>query len=273
MGVIEILLIILLGLAISTISSMLGLGGGFLIVPALFLIFHLPSQQAVGISLMAVTFTALSATLAYAKQKRIDYKLGLLLDSLDVPGVIVGAYLTTLLTSKELASLFGVVLLATSIYLIKFRGVKEADNPEGIQGGWRREITDSSGRKFKYVIKRPAVGLLGSFASGLVSGMCGIGGGIVDVSAMIVIYGVPTHIAVATSMFGMAVTNTAGALTHHTFGHILYEYALPLIIGVIFGAQIGVLIAKRLKGVTLKKIFGAATFLVGIRMILTYFMV
>ena len=80
------LTLIPLGFLIATVYSMVGLGGGTLFVPLLVLAFGLPTQNAVGISLLAITFMAISSTVAYAMQKRIDYKVGLLLDTLDVPG-------------------------------------------------------------------------------------------------------------------------------------------------------------------------------------------
>ncbi|MGC8817429.1 MAG: TSUP family transporter [Candidatus Hadarchaeum sp.] len=82
--------LILLSLLIATVFSMVGLVGGVLIVPALVLLFSLTTQQAVGVSLFAVMFTTISATLTYAVRGKINYRVGLLLDTLDVPGAVVG---------------------------------------------------------------------------------------------------------------------------------------------------------------------------------------
>jgi uncharacterized membrane protein YfcA len=102
--------LILLGLLIATLSSMIGLAGGAFMVPALVLIFGLATQNAVGVSLFAIMFTTISATAAYAVQGKIRYKVGLLLDTLDAPGAVLGAYATTLIASKWLAGMFGGLL-------------------------------------------------------------------------------------------------------------------------------------------------------------------
>lgn len=272
MDLIGVLIITGIGLAIGTVSSMIGLGGGFLIVPTLVLVFYLPTQKAVGTSLMTITFTTLSATLAYALQRRIDYKLGLWLDLLDIPGVIAGAYITTLLTSKVLASLFGIFLMAVAFYVIRQKNMEETPGTRMPSTGWKRELIDSSGKKFDYIVRRPLFGLVSSFTGGFVAGMFGVGGGLVDTAAMILVLGIPTHIAIATSMFGMTITAVAGMIAQGAFGNIAYDYAIPLIIGVVCGAQVGSLIAKRLESRTLRNIFSVAMILIGLRMALIYVM-
>lgn len=272
MDIIAALIITVIGLAIGTVSSMIGVGGGFLIVPTLVLVFCLPAQKAVGTSLMAITFTTLSATLAYAVQRRIDYKLGLWLDLLDIPGVMVGAYLTTLLTSRVLASLFGMFLIVVAFYVIKQKAMEETPSTRMVPTGWKRELTDSSGKRFNYIVRRPLFGLVSSFTGGFVAGMFGVGGGLVDTAAMILVLGIPTHIAIATSMFGMTITAVAGVIAQGAFGNIAYDYAIPLIMGVVCGAQVGSLMAKRLESRTLRKIFSVAMILIGLRMALIYFM-
>lgn len=93
--------LIVIGIIVGIIASMVGLGGGFLIVPILILIFQLAPKNAIAISLVAITGTTISATISYIRQKRIDFKLGLLYDFLDIPGIIFGAYLTTILPPKS----------------------------------------------------------------------------------------------------------------------------------------------------------------------------
>jgi uncharacterized membrane protein YfcA len=248
------LTLIPIGLFIATISSMVGLGGGVFIVPVLVLAFGLPAQNAVGISLMTMTFTTISAAIAYARQGKINYRVGILLDVLDVPGAVLGAYLTTLLPSRWLAGLFGILLFIISIYMIRKRE---------ISGGARADP------KFLGLSKRVIyLCLMASFASGVVAGMFGAGGGTVDETVMILALGMPAHMAAGTSVFGMALTNTAAAIPHGALGNILPEYAIPLIIGAVFGAQLGPRLSKRVKGPTLRKILGLVFIIIGLRMIL-----
>lgn len=271
MSITEILTLFSLGFFAAVPSSMAGLGGGFLIVPILILVHQLSSQKAVAISVAAMLGTTLSATIAYAKQRRIDYKLGLLYDVLDLPGVTIGAYLTTLLPSNLLRTIVGLFIMSISILLIVRKESNSTPRVCGTQNGrgWKRSKIDFSGETFEYVIRRPELALLSSLASGLVTGLAGLGGGITDTTTMILL-GVPPHIAVASSAFAMALTNGVGVLMHVMLSNIMVEYALPITIGTILGAQVGSSLARRLKGKTLKMIICSAAFLMGIRLILPF---
>jgi len=135
---------------------------------------------------------------------------------------------------------------------------------------WKRRMTDSSNQVFEYAIRRPSLALISSFIGGLVTGLAGLGGGITDTTTMILL-GVPPHIAVASSEFAMALTNGTGVIAHGILHNILLEYAVPLTIGTVLGAQIGTLAAKRTKGETLRKILSAIALLLGLRLILVFF--
>lgn len=234
---------------------MVGLGGGVFFVPTLLLAFGVTAQKAVGISLVTMTFSTFSAALAYARKGLINYRLGLLLDVLDVPGVLLGAYITTLLDPSWLASLFGILL-----FFVAFRLLRKGDSEADPQASGRRII----GLPAKAVY----ISLMASFLSGLVAGMFGAGGGTVDESFMVLAIGVPALTAAATSEFGMAVTNFAAALSHGFLGNILWEYAIPLTLGAAIGGQIGPHISGRVKEKTLRRILSAAFVLVGIRMLI-----
>jgi len=267
----DILLLPLLGFIIALPSSMVGIGGGFIIVPILIWIFHLPPQNAIAVSLVAISGTTISATIAYIKQGRVHYILGLLYDILDIPGVAIGAYLTTLLPSDLLTGIVGFFIVSLSIILLLHKEYdplsirREVLNIEG--RAWKRRKIDSSGRSFEYMVRRPDLALLSSFMGGIVTGLAGLGGGITDTTTMILL-GVPPHIAVATSEFAMALTNGAGVIAHGLLSNILIDYALLLTIGTVIGAQLGSLLAKRVRAKTLKKLICLAAFLVGIRLIL-----
>jgi len=277
MGLIDASLLLLLGFAVGVPMSMVGLGGGLLIAPALILVFGLPAQNAVAISLVAMMGTTVSASIGYIRHGRVDYKLGLLYDVLDVPGVIAGAYLTTVLPKNILAGLCGLFIMSISLLLIKnrrnrsaARSTKKGEQNTGI--AWRRRKVDSFNQIFEYVISKPSLALISSFTGGLVTGLAGLGGGITDTTTMILI-GVPPHIAVATSEFAMALTNGMGVVAHGVLQNILWDYAFPLTIGTFFGAQIGVLATKRVKGVTLTKMLSAIALILGLRLILLLFQI
>jgi len=273
MSLIDASLLLMLGFLIGTPMSMVGLGGGLLIVPTLILVFGLPAQNAVAISLLAMCGTTFSASIGYVRQRRVDYKLSLLYDILDVPGVVLGAYLTTILPKNILAGLCGFFVVFISLLLIWKRKVaaSSTNNSEpSAWKGWKRRKIDSSNQIFDYLIRRPSLALISSFTGGLVTGLVGLGGGITDTTTMILL-GVPPHIAVASSEFAMALTNGMGVVTHGILQNVLWDYAVPLTIGTFIGAQLGVLASKRVRGEVLSKTLSAIALVLGLRLILLLF--
>jgi uncharacterized membrane protein YfcA len=251
------LTLVLLGLLIATLFSMVGLAGGTLMVPVLVLIFGLTAQKAVGVSLFAIMFMTISATIAYAVQRRIHYKVGLLLDTLDVPGAVVGAYITTLVASRWLAGMFGGLLVFIAGYIIWKKNSRKEANPN-------HKILGLKTRVIIYC-------MIGSFVSGVVSAMFGIGGGVIDETVMILLLGMSIHLSAGTAMFGMSLTTVAAVVPHWFLGNILPEYAIPLAIGCIIGGQIGPYLSKRTRTGTLRKILGAVLVVIGVRMLLVPF--
>ena len=264
--------LLILGIGVSIPASMCGLGGGFILVPTLILIFNVAPQQAIAISLVAMCGTTISATLGYLKQKRVDFKLAILYDIFDIPGVIIGAYLTTILPQNVLIGTCGIFILVLSILML--RNIRTQKKPKltcvkeiKTEKEWTRKVNDCSNKVFEYKIRKPGFIIISSLLSGLVTGLAGLGGGITDTTTMMLL-GVPAHIAVASSEFAMALTNGAGVITHGFLQNIMLDYALPVTIGTIVGAQIGVLLAKRTKQKTLKTILTIIAMFFSIRLIL-----
>ncbi|MBS7611615.1 sulfite exporter TauE/SafE family protein [Candidatus Bathyarchaeota archaeon] len=250
----EVILFIL-SFIISTVASIVGLGGGVFYVPLLVLGFGMETQKAVSTSLLAMSFTTVSATLAYAKQRRINYKVGVLLDLLDVPGSMVGVYLTTIVDSKTLACLFGAFLLIISFQL--FRKV-----------GKLGEVLEMETKTGKLTVKIVYLALFASFTSGVVAGMLGAGGGTVDETIMVLGMGMPVKVAAATSVFGMALTNTAAVILHFQVGNIVpLNYAIPIVAGGLCGSQLGPRISRKLEEEILRKILATVFVLIALRMI------
>jgi uncharacterized membrane protein YfcA len=269
-------ILLALGLLVGLPSSMCGLGGGFVLVPTLILVFNLAPQHAIAVSLVAMCGTTVSASIGYIKHKRVDFKLALLYDVFDIPGVIFGAYLTTVLPQNLLIVICGFFVLSLSLLMLRDRRKRicYAENEQTsteYQIGWGRAVKDSMNHVFHYKIRKPGFIVLSSLLGGLITGLAGLGGGITDTTTMMLL-GVPAHIAVASSEFAMALTNGTAVITHGLFQNISIDYAIPITIGTIIGAQIGVLLAKRTKQETLKLILSVVALLFSIRMILTFFL-
>ena len=263
------IVLLALGILVGLPASMCGLGGGFILVPTLILVFNLSPQNAIAISLVAMCGTTVSATICYIRQRRVDYKLALLYDIFDIPGVVVGAYLTTVLPKNLLIGLCGFLILFLSLLMLRALRAKATSNAEAeaCSVGWNRKVSDSMNKVFEYRIRRPGLIVVSSLLSGLVTGLVGLGGGITDTTTMMLL-GIPSHIAVASSEFAMALTNGAGVITHGFLQNIHLGYAVPITIGTILGAQVGVLLAKRTKQRTLKLILSVVALLFSVRLIL-----
>ena len=273
MNIIQTLLVFLLGFVVGVPSAMVGLGGGIIIVPALIMLFQIPAKNAIAISLVAILGTTVSSTIGYIKHRQVDYKLGLLYDILDVPGIVLGAYITTFLPQNVLAGICGAFILIITILMIRSKRKPES-NYESIPGEsgtreWIRNGIDKD-RAVAYALRNPFLALASSFLGGLITGLAGLGGGITDVSTMILL-GIPTHIAVATSEFAMAVTNGVGVVTHGLLNNLLLDYAIPITIGTIIGAQIGIILAKRVKGKTIRNILAVIAILSALRLLYFFF--
>jgi uncharacterized membrane protein YfcA len=268
------LVLLVLGFIVGLPASMCGLGGGFILVPVLILVFNLAPQHAIAVSLVAMCGTTISASIGYIKHKKVDYKLALLYDVLDVPGVIIGAYLTTILPKNLLIGICGFFVLSLSLLMLRDHrkrtcSTENEQTDTSYQIGWGRTVKDSMNHVFQYKIRKPGYIVLSSLLGGLVTGLAGLGGGITDTTTMMLL-GVPAHIAVASSEVAMALTNGAAVVTHGLFQNISIEYAIPITIGTIIGAQIGVLVAKRTKQNTLKAILSVIALLFSLRMILDF---
>ena len=255
----------------------MGVGGGVIVVPILILLFDLNANRAVGTSLLMIVFTALSATFAYVRQKRIDWKVGLVAATTTVPGAVIGGFATKYVPSSFLSIILGVTifLIAAAMLRRSYRTGKAATvvarGPQARKGVWARRIVDSTGKVFEYDAKIYS-GLAFLFLGGLASGFLGIGGGLIVVPIFVAMVGLSIHIAVATSMLTMIFTSIAGVSTHILLGNVLVDYAAPLVVGILIGAQLGARTAKQLRSTGLERVFAVAVLLIGIVLIIRQLM-
>jgi len=243
-------------------SSMIGVGGGFIVVPMLNMVFGFSMRLAVGTSLVMVVFTAFSSTFAYVRQERIDYRLGLVMAVGSVPGALLGSSVVKLLPDKTLGAIFGIFLVVIALRM--FLGSETARKKSGPRRwGWSRRIHDAKGEVFEYKVNVVA-GIVLSVLAGFASGLLGVGGGAVAVPVMVLVLTMPMHVAVATSMFMMIFTSVTGAASHILQGNAVFEAALMLGLGIVVGTQVGAHIARRLKVKMLQRVFAIFLVLFGI---------
>jgi len=236
------------GIFIGILAALFGLGGGFLVVPTLNLL-GVEMHHAVGTSSAAVVFTSLSSAIAYSRQKRIHYRVGLLLASTAVIGAYIGAWLTSFISASQLKVIFGLALVVVAIRIYK----KKTAEPQ--------EVRLEDVRVNYWLVP------IGGFFAGIASGLLGVGGGIINVPFLTYL-GLPIHYAVATSSFAIVFTALAGALKHYAMGNVETQWLVLLVPGLIIGAQLGAGVARRTKASSLKKTFAIVMFLLALRMIL-----
>ena len=262
---IDMLVIVGISLAAGIIGAIVGIGGGFLIVPMLIFVFGLSAQVSAGTSLIALVFTALSGTVGFTWQRRIDYKLGLSLAVASAPGAVLGSIASVYLTSKIVTVLFGCFLILVSIY-IAF-GTPPRSSGTGV-AGWCRRLVDRDGKEFEFTVRHLVFAFPLVFLAGFIAGFFGVGGGALQVPVMIMLLGVPAEIATATSALMIVASALSGAVTHIQLSNVAYEFTPFIIISVIVGAQIGVQIQRLTSGLTLRRLFALSVIIVGLRMIL-----
>ncbi len=242
------LLLVLLGIAVGAFGTLVGAGGGFVLTPVLLILYpHDSAQTLTAISLAVVFFNALSGSIAYLRQRRIDFRSGVPFALATVPGAIGGALLVTVVSRR----LFDLIIAATLAGLAAWLVLGGAEREHPFSGGRTRLLTDSTGHSYRYRV-HIGRGVVYSIGVGFFSSFLGIGGGIFHVPLLIRALGFPTHIATATSHFILAIMGGTASITHllagsFSHGHGLHR-ALALSIGAVAGAQIGALISTRVGG-------------------------
>jgi hypothetical protein len=262
------ILLPLFGFFVGIIAALTGIGGGTFIVPLLTLLYAFEPANAAGTSLTTIIFTALAATLNYWRQKRIYYKTGLVLAVTTAPGAVLGAYLTQVITARQLGLIFGFFLILIAFRMTVNFGFLRRNRPSA-----NEKKPDSTAKSDSELFRSGRIIVLGaglSFFGGLASGLLGIGGGALIVAIMTLVMGMSIHVATATSMFTMIFTSMSGVAEHYAANHISIEYAIPLALGTVIGAQVGAYASKRISGRNLRWIFAIMLVAVGAQMILKY---
>jgi uncharacterized protein len=255
------------GLTAGFLGSMLGVGGGFMIVPILTLALGIPIQYAIGSSLVSIVINACTATSVYIRSHMTNLKLGLLLVCTLVPGAVVGAFLAARLSSTVLTIIFGVLLIYVAYSMIprKTKKLTEEQIVEQLRAqeksrqhpSWLDDsyFDPAVNQEISYHVERPGVGMVTGFFGGIVSSMLGIGGGIINVPVMSQIMKMPVKATIATSSLLLCFTTMTGSLIYAYNGYVLPYLIAPLCISVFLGARIGAAVAHRVQSKVLMIFF------------------
>lgn len=260
-----ILTIFVVTLSVGIVGSMLGIGGGVLIIPLLTGLFGIPIKVAIGASIVSVIATSSAAGAVYAGRGLSHTRLAMILEITTVLGAFAGGTLAILLNPDLLEGVFALVLIYV-IYSMRRLPKEEAPTqPTGLLD--TRYLDPLSGQPITYGIQRLKTGLAASFVAGNVSGLLGIGGGIIQVPIMSVVMGMPLRAAIATSNFMIGITAATSAIIYYRNGLVDPHIAIPTALGVLVGAQIGVRIGGRMRSQRLKQIFQGLLLVFAVQML------
>lgn len=260
--------LVALGLIVGAYGTLIGAGGGFVLVPLLLILYpHDSPAQVTAISLGVVFVNASSGSLSYFRLRRADYRTGLWLAAATLPGAILGSIVIGAIPRVTFELVMGAALLCVGGYLV---ARPRARMPLMLNARFavERTITDSSGRTYSYRLNLGLAMLL-SVGVGFLSSMLGIGGGILHVPLLTTFFGFPEHVATATSHFTLMFMSGAAAATHALEGDymVTLQTTIALALGVLAGAPIGAALSERIEGRWIVRLLAVGLGVVGLRLL------
>ena len=251
------------------LGSLTGLGGGVVIIPVLTLGFGVDFHYAIGAALVASIATSSGSGSAYVKEGITNIRLGMFLEIATTIGAVVGAIVAVWLNNSAIAIIYGCVLVLTAA--MQQRRKSDHDGVKGSEMARRLKLfgtwPQKDGSMKHYELRHVGGGFSVMLIAGVLSGILGIGSGVLKVIAMDGIMKVPFKVSTTTSNFMMGVTACASAVVYIQRGNIVPGIACPVLIGVLFGALTGARLLKKLDVRLLRQIFCVAILLVAINMI------
>ncbi|EER67916.1 sulfite exporter TauE/SafE family protein [Gemella haemolysans] len=262
---VEILQFMLIAVFAGFLGSLVGLGGGIIITPALTILFGFDIKYAIGASIVAVIATSSGSAIAFVKDHVSNMRVGMLLEVFTTAGGVVGALMAGVFSSKLLYIFFSLILLNSFYGMLKKTGLitklkKEEENVENDKYADKYKLNSTyydkaTGETVKYNVTNVPQGSLVMFGAGFASGLLGIGSGAFKVVALDTYMKLPIKVSTATSNFMMGVTATASALIYFFNGTINPVVAAPIAIGTLIGSRTGAKVMQRLDAKYIRYIF------------------
>lgn len=253
----------LTGAGTGLVGAMLGLGGGIFLVPMLTLAFDVPFRTAVAASLISVIATASVTSTVNLGRGLVNFRLGMSLEIATTIGGLTGGLLAALLAPKYLFTTFGLTLAAMGLIMASRSGrrnvIADLDVDAGLLGG----RLDEGGRTYVYRLRRVPLAFGASLLAGSISGLLGLGGGIIKVPILNSFCGIPIKVATATSAFMIGVTAAASAFVYYGRGDVDFRLAAAIALGALPGSLAGARLAHAVQARSLKVFMAAVLLVVG----------
>lgn len=274
MIVIEFLLILFLSSIFAGIfGSIVGLGGGVVIIPILTLLLGVDIHFAIGASIVAIIATSSGAASVYVKDRITNIRVGMFLELGTTSGAIVGAAIAAYIDSMALELIFGGILLVMLVPTVMKIGEATPKSPELKGLAKQLKLTgtyvEADGSSVTYNAAKPKVGLAGMVIAGMLSGLLGIGSGAFKVLSMDLAMKLPIKVSTTTSNFMIGVTAAASAGIYYARGDVNPLIVAPVAVGILIGAAIGARYLVRAKNPTIRKIFAVVLAIAAVEMILS----
>jgi uncharacterized membrane protein YfcA len=244
------------------LGSLLGLGGGIIVIPALTLLFHIDIRYAIGASIVAVIATSSGAAATFVRDGLANLRVAMVLELATTTGALTGAYLAGLLNTRWLYVIFGIVMGYSAIVMYRKRHNGNHDRVTTKQAPWADYLRlhssyydEALGHEVVYRVVSTRIGLSLMYLAGAISGLLGIGSGSLKVPAMDLAMQMPIKVSTATSNFMIGVTAAASAGVYFMRGDIDPFIAGPVAVGVLFGAMAGAAVLPKLQSSTVRVVF------------------
>lgn len=257
-------------------GAMLGLGGGLIIIPVLTILFKVSMKEAIAASIVTVVATSTSAAVVYVEKHFVNVRLGMTLEMATTIGALLGAFTVASLSPSMLRLLFAVLLVYTA-YNMATKAGKEKGGPDAVYEQLPHDATQEhidaalANGRVAYRVKNIPTGIVASLGAGAISGLLGVGGGIIKVPVMKLAMGVPMRVAIATSNFMIGVTAATSALIYFSRGMINPFVTAPCVLGVLLGAQIGTRLVRKVNIKVLTWLFIAVIAVTAVQMVIKAF--
>lgn len=253
------------------LGSLVGVGGGIIVVPALTLLMGVSIQKAIAASIVSVIATSSGAAASYVSEGIANMRLGMVLEIATVIGALTGAYLADWVSGRALFLTFAIVLGYTAWSMVRPKGRPVEPAPDALADRLRLHGSyhdRSLGRDVFYRVSRTRLGLAVSYLAGVASGLLGIGGGVLKVPVMNLSMGIPIKACTATSNFMIGVTAASSAAVYLMRGEVLPFVAAPVAVGVLIGARTGASVMNKMKNNSIRYIFVAVLVVSSAQMLL-----
>ena len=267
-----VLVLFLISIAAGVLGSLIGLGGGVVVVPVLTILFHIDIRLAIGASIVSVIATSSGAAATYVKEKMTNLRAGMFLEIATTTGAISGAYLTTVLSPKFLFILFGTVLTysAFAVYHKRHAAAVLSVSNDKIANYFQLHgsyYDEAEKQEIAYKVTGTKLGLFMMYIAGMVSALLGIGSGALKVPAMDLAMHLPMKVSTATSNFMIGVTAAASAGFYFARGQIDPVIAAPVAAGVLIGAMLGARILSKVTNGAVRIVFVVVLVVIAVEML------